>query len=153
MGRTPLSDKITVAITTLLGIGYAPLLSGTLASVGAVIAFLLIKSKPYFFVFTGVVILLSFLLTGRAEKIFREKDCKKIVIDDFSGMLVSLLFIPYDIRFVFCAFILFRVFDAFKIPPIDRIERFNGAAGVVGDDLMAGFYSLVALQIVRLFVK
>ena len=104
-------------------------------------------------IFTAISILLSFLLASRAEKIFKEKDCKKIVIDDFSGMLLALLLVPYDIRFVVCAFILFRVFDAFKIPPIDKIERLNGAAGVVGDDLMAGFYSLVALQIVRLFVR
>jgi len=148
----PISDKLCIAITTLFGIGYAPLLSGTLASIVAVIIFLLIGSRRYFLIFAGISILLSFLLAGRAEKIFKEKDCKKIVIDDFSGMLLSLLFIPYDIRFVVCAFILFRIFDAFKIPPIDKIERLNGAAGVVGDDLMAGFYSLVALWIVRLFV-
>ena len=145
-------DKFTIIITTVFGLGYAPLLSGTLASIGAVMVFLLIKTRLYFLIFTAISILLSFLLTGRAEEIFKEKDCKKIVIDDFSGMLLSLLFIPYDIRFVACAFILFRVFDAFKIPPIDRIEQFKGAAGVVGDDLMAGFYSLISLQIVRLFV-
>ncbi|MFA6282430.1 MAG: phosphatidylglycerophosphatase A, partial [Candidatus Omnitrophota bacterium] len=87
------------------------------------------------------------------EKIFDEKDCKKIIIDDFCGMSLALLFIPYDIRFVTAAFILFRVFDAFKVPPIDKIERFKGAVGVVGDDLAAGVYSLVMLQIVRLFVK
>lgn len=149
----PISDKFCIAITTLFGIGYAPLLSGTLASILAVIVFLLIKTKFYFLVITAISIALSFLLTSRAETIFKEKDCKKIVIDDFSGMLLALLLIPYDVRFVACAFILFRVFDAFKIPPIDKIERLNGAAGVVGDDLMAGLYSLVALQIVRLFVK
>jgi len=153
MKNNQLLDKITIAITTLFGIGYAPLFSGTLASVAAVIIFLLIKTRFYFLIFTGIAILFSFLLTSRAEKIFKEKDCKKIVIDDFSGMLLALLFVPYDIRFVVCAFILFRVFDAFKIPPIDKIERFRGAAGVVGDDLMAGFYSLIALQIVRLFVR
>ncbi len=145
-------NKICILITTLFGIGYAPLLSGTLASIAAVIIFLLIGAGCQFLIFTGISILLSFLLSGRAEKIFKEKDSKKIVIDDFSGMLLSLLFVPYDIRYVSCAFILFRIFDAFKVPPIDRIERLNGAAGVVGDDLMAGFYSLVALQIVRLFV-
>jgi phosphatidylglycerophosphatase A len=153
MTKTTLLDKLTMAITTLFGVGYAPLLSGTLASIVAVIIFLLIGPGYYFLIFTGISILLSFLLSGHAEKIFKEKDCKKIVIDDFSGMLLSLVFIPYDIRFVVCAFILFRIFDAFKIPPIDKIERLNGAAGVVGDDLMAGFYSLVALQIVRLFVR
>ncbi|MFA5008012.1 MAG: phosphatidylglycerophosphatase A [Candidatus Omnitrophota bacterium] len=153
MKKIPIVDESCVVIATLFGIGYAPLLSGTLASVAAVIAFLLIKVRVYFIIFTAISIWLSFLVAGRAEKIFEEKDSKKIVIDDFSGMLLALLFVPYDIKFVVCAFILFRVFDAFKIPPIDKIERLKGATGVVGDDLMAGFYSLVALQIVRLFVR
>ncbi len=145
-------DKLTIAITTLFGLGYAPLLSGTLASIAAVVIFWVIKVRVYFVILTLVSIAVSFLLTSRAEKIFQEKDCKKIIIDDFSGMLLPLLFIPRDIRYVTCAFILFRIFDAFKIPPIDKIERLNGAAGVVGDDLMAGLYSLIALTIVRLFV-
>jgi phosphatidylglycerophosphatase A len=153
MGKLRLSEKFCIAVCTLFGVGYAPLFSGTLASVAAVVVFLLTKNRLLFLIFTAVSILLAFLLTAKAEKIFKEKDSKKIVIDDFSGMLLALLLIPYDIRFVVCAFILFRVFDAFKIPPSDRIERFSGAAGIVGDDLMAGFYSLLALQIVRLFVK
>ncbi|MDD4955427.1 MAG: phosphatidylglycerophosphatase A [Candidatus Omnitrophica bacterium] len=152
MDKLTYKDKLCVHLCTLFGLGYTPLLGGTLASIVAVVVFLLVKVRIYFLVFTAVSIALSLLLTARAEEIFREKDCKKIIIDDFSGMLLALSFTPYDIRYVVCAFILFRIFDAFKIPPIDRIERLNGAAGVVGDDLMAGFYSLLALQIVRLFV-
>jgi len=153
MDKLPLKDKLCVGICTLFGLGYTPLLGGTLASVVAVVVFLFIKIRIYFLILTVISILLSFLLTARAEKIFKEKDCKKIIIDDFSGMLLALSFTPYDIRYIVCAFILFRIFDAFKIPPIDKIERFPGATGVVGDDLMAGFYSLAALQIVRLFVR
>lgn len=152
MDKLPLKDKICVAMCTLFGLGFTPLLGGTLASVVAVAVFLAIKVRIYFLIFTAVSIVLSLLLTTRAEEIFKEKDCKKIIIDDFSGMLLALSFTPYDIRFVFSAFILFRIFDAFKIPPIDKVERLSGAAGVVGDDLLAGLYSLVALTIVRLFV-
>lgn len=153
MDKLSLNDKFCIIICTLCGIGYAPLFSGTLASVAAVIVFLLIKSKTLFTLITMISITFAFALSGRAEEIFEEKDSKKIVIDDFCGMLLALLLIPYDIRFAVCAFILFRVFDAFKIPPIDKIERLRGAAGVVGDDLMAGFYSLVALEVVRVFVR
>lgn len=152
MEKLSYKDKLCVYICTLFGLGYTPLLGGTLASIVAVAFFLLIKIRFWFLVFSAISIALSLLLTTRAEEIFKEKDCKKIIIDDFSGMLLALSFTPYDIRYVVCAFILFRIFDAFKIPPIDKIERLNGAAGVVGDDLMAGFYSLLALQIVRLFV-
>lgn len=148
-----ISDKICVIITTLFGIGYAPFFGGTLASVAAVGVFLIIKSPIHFFIVFIVTLALSFLLCSRAEKIFQEKDSKKIVIDDFCGMCLPLLFIPHDIRFVAAAFFLFRIFDAFKVPPIDKIERFKGANGVVGDDLAAGVYALIMLQITRLFVK
>ncbi|MDP2923661.1 MAG: phosphatidylglycerophosphatase A [Candidatus Omnitrophota bacterium] len=151
--KIKLSDKTCVAITTLFGIGYAPLLGGTLASIVAVVIFILIKNQLYFFIFTTISLILAFSLSDRAEKIFEEKDCKKIVIDDFSGMLVSLLFIPYDIKFIICGFLLFRMFDAFKIPPIDRIECLPGAKGVVGDDLAAGIFTLIILHVARLALK
>ena len=153
MKNNQLLDKIIVIITSLFGIGYAPFFGGTLASVAAVGVFLIIKSPLYFLIIFIVALVLSFLLCSRAEKIFQEKDSKRIVIDDFCGMMLPLLFIPHDIRFVAAAFFLFRVFDAFKIPPIDKIERLKGANGVVGDDLAAGLYALVMLQIVRLFIK
>ena len=146
-----ISDKLCIAIATLFGVGYAPLFGGTLASVVAVAVFFLIKNQIYFFIFTIISVILAFALSGRAEKIFDEKDCKKIVIDDFSGMLVSLLFLPCELKFALCAFLLFCMFDAFKVPPIDRIEKMPGAKGVVGDDLLAGLFSLVILQIFRIF--
>lgn len=153
MKKISILDGICVVITTLFGLGFTPFFGGTLASIAAVVIFLIVKSKIYFTIIFILATILSFLFCSRAEKIFDEKDCKKIIIDDFCGMSLALLFIPYDIRFVTAAFILFRVFDAFKVPPIDKIERFKGAVGVVGDDLAAGVYSLVMLQIVRLFVK
>lgn len=150
--KVKFSDKVCVIITTLFGLGYAPLFGGTLASIVAVAIFFIIKNQVYFFIFTVISIILAFALSGSAEKIFAEKDCKKIVIDDFSGMLVSLLFLPCEIKFALPAFLLFRMLDAFKVPPIDRLEKLEGAKGIVGDDLAAGFFTLVTLQIVRVFI-
>jgi phosphatidylglycerophosphatase A len=149
MNKLKLSDKLCIAITTLFGVGYAPLMGGTLASLVAVGVFTLLKNTLSFYVFTAISLILAFALSGRAEKIFQEKDCKYIVIDDFSGMLISLLFIPYDIKFIICSFLLFRMFDAFKVPPIDKIERLSGAKGVVGDDLVAGIFTLIVLHAAR----
>ncbi|MEI8349210.1 MAG: phosphatidylglycerophosphatase A [Candidatus Omnitrophota bacterium] len=152
MAKLSVNDKICVIITSLFGVGFAPLFGGTLASVVAVAVFLLVKSQFYFSLITVFSIILAFALSGHAEKIWDEKDSKKIVIDDFCGMLVSLLFIPYDMRMVACGFVVFRLFDAFKVPPIDRIENLKGAAGVVGDDIAAGLYTLVILHITKLFI-
>jgi phosphatidylglycerophosphatase A len=92
-------------------------------------------------------------LSGDAEKILKQKDSKRIVIDDFAGMLITYLFIPYDIRFVVCGFFLFRMFDVLKIPPANKIEKCKGALGVVGDDVVAGVYANIVLQLTRILLN
>lgn len=150
-----LKDKILLSITTLLGVGYTPFMPGTASCVVAVLIFLILKVKIYYFIFTIISVFLAFLLSGQAEKILKEKDSKKIVIDDFSGMLVTFLFIPQSVgpAFIISGFFLFRMLDMLKIPPADRIENFDGSRGIVGDDIVAGIYANLILQAVRLLLK
>ncbi len=148
-----LFDKISLTIATLFGVGFTPLCPGTASCVVAVLIFLLIGNPIYFLIFTIFSVIISFPTSARAEEIFKIKDCKKIVIDDFSGMLITFLFIPKKIELIIPAFFLFRMLDMLKIPPADRIERFSGAKGIVGDDLVAGIYSNLILQIVILLLK
>jgi phosphatidylglycerophosphatase A len=153
MRRLLLKDKICLAIATLFGAGYLPLASGTGACIIAVFIFMFVKSEFYFLIITALSLALSYACSTRAEKIYNEKDCKKIVIDDFCGMLISLLFIPHDIKFIVIAFFLFRALDVVKIPPADTMEKFSGAKGIVGDDVVAGIYTNLILQILRLALK
>ncbi len=148
-----LSDKAILRITTIFGVGYTPLCPGTAASLVALGVFFLIRNPVGYLIFSLVSIFISFYFSGKAEAIFGQKDCKKIVIDDFSGMLLSLVFIPYDIKYIICGFFLFRMFDMLKIPPADKLEKFNGSLGIVGDDLVAGIYANLILQAVRLLLN
>jgi len=151
--RTQFRDKVCLALATIFGVGYTPFMPGTAASIVAVIVFIFVKSLPVFLLITAVTLLASFPVSSKAEKIFKEKDCKKIVIDDFLGMLVSLLFIPHDFRLVIAGFILFRIFDMLKIPPADRLEKVEGGRGIVGDDLAAGIYANISLHLLNLLLK
>lgn len=153
MKKRTLIDKVSLTIATLFGVGFTPLCPGTASCVVAVLIFLLIKNPIYFLIFTIFSVIISFPTSERAEKIFKIKDCKKIVIDDFSGMLITLAFIPKRVEFIIPAFFLFRMLDMLKIPPANKIERINGAKGIVGDDLVAGIYSNLILQVVRLLLK
>ena len=148
-----LLDKISLMLATLFGVGFTPLCPGTASCLVAVLIFLLISNPIYFLIFTIFSLIISFPASARAEKIFKIKDCKKIVIDDFSGMLITLTLIPKRIEFIIPAFFLFRMLDMLKIPPADKIERIDGAKGIVGDDLVAGIYSNLILQVVRLLLK
>ena len=153
MKKLLLRDKICLAITTLFGVGYLPFASGTWACIVAVPIFLFVKNKIYFLIFTIVALILSYSFSSHAERLFGQKDCKKIVIDDFSGMLVSFLFIPYDFKFLIIGFFLFRALDCVKIPPADMLEKYKGAKGIVGDDVVAGLYTNLILHAVRLALK
>lgn len=153
MKKGLLLDKISLMLATLFGVGFTPLCPGTASCVVAVLIFLLIPNPVYFLILTIFSVIISFPASARAEKIFKIKDCKKIVIDDFSGMLITLTFIPKRIEFIVSAFFLFRMLDMLKIPPADKIERIHGARGIVGDDLVAGIYSNLILQVVRLLLK
>jgi len=153
MNKVTLRDTIYLLTATLFGVGYTPLCPGTASCVVAVIIFVLIANPLYFLIFTIISVTIAFGVCSRAEKLYGVKDCRRIVIDDFSGMLVSLLFIPRRLEFVICAFFLFRMLDMLKIPPADRIEKFAGARGIVGDDLVAGIYTNITLQLVKLLLK
>ena len=148
-----LKRDLSPILATLFGVGYVPLCPGTAACAVAVLIFILIKNPAYFVFFTLASLFISFLVCGRAEKIFGKKDCKFIVIDDFSGMLITFLYIPWDIRYIICGFFLFRMLDMLKIPPANILERYPGSKGVVGDDLVAGVYANFILHSVRLVLK
>ncbi len=135
----------------MFGIGYTPLMPGTAACVVAMFVFILVKNTFLFVIVTIVSLIVAYALSGKAEKIFGEKDCKKIVIDDFAGMLITYLFIPHETRYIVIGFFLFRMFDMLKVPPADKLEKLSGSRGIVGDDVVAGIYANVILHIARMF--
>ena len=51
-------------------------------------------------------------------------------------------------KFMFIAFISFRVFDILKPFPINLIDKIKNGYGVVMDDILAGIYSTIFLYIV-----
>ena len=83
----------------------------------------------------------------KGEEIFG-KDGRQIVIDEATGMVISLLFIPKEIGWYAVAFFLFRIFDVIKPPPARSAERLKAGWGVTLDDVVAGIYANVTLHII-----
>ncbi|MFH0739431.1 MAG: phosphatidylglycerophosphatase A [Candidatus Omnitrophota bacterium] len=141
-------DRIAMALSTFFCVGYFPL-SGTAASLVGVFIFYLVKGN--FFLYLGFILLLlllGFLLAGKAEELTGKKDAGCIVIDEVSGMLLSLFFLPYDIRIVIIGFFLFRILDTLKPYPADRLQSLPGGAGIMSDDIVAAIYTNIILQFV-----
>jgi phosphatidylglycerophosphatase A len=56
--------------------------------------------------------------------------------------------VPKTIGYLFAAFVLFRLFDIFKPPPVRNIEKaVKGGAGIMLDDVMAGILANICIQL------
>jgi len=76
-----------------------------------------------------------------------EHDPSHVVIDEVAGQLVTLIACPIVWQALLAGFILFRGFDILKPPPVRSLEKLPGGTGIVVDDLGAGIYALILLQV------
>jgi phosphatidylglycerophosphatase A len=81
------------------------------------------------------------------EEALGVEDPGPVVIDEVVGMFVSLLWLPATWPVILAAFLAFRVFDIVKPWPAGRLEHVPGGWGVMADDVMAGVYANLAVQI------
>ena len=141
--------KIIKYISTFFYLGYIPIIPGTIASCAALGLYFLFRENLYLYtVLLVVVSALGFLVAGRAEKIFQERDSSKIVIDEVAGLLLAFWLLRLDLTLIITGFFIFRALDAIKVYPADKAEKIDGSFGIMGDDLIAGAYTNIVLQIV-----
>ena len=70
-----------------------------------------------------------------------------VVIDEVAGQMIALIAAPLNWKYLLASFILFRGFDIVKPFPLRRLERLPGGTGIMMDDVGAGIYALLLLQI------
>jgi phosphatidylglycerophosphatase A len=82
-----------------------------------------------------------------ADRTWGTHDSGRIVIDEVAGYFVTLCFVDYTLwSSLLGAFVLFRLFDIAKPPPVRWVDqKMPGGAGVVLDDVAAGLYAGLAL--------
>ncbi|MBU4176512.1 MAG: phosphatidylglycerophosphatase A family protein [Desulfurivibrionaceae bacterium] len=143
-------DRLFMTIATGFGAGYLPKAPGTWGSLLALpLHFFLSKLAPtHYALALGGIFFLGVITAGQAEKILDRKDPGVIVIDEVIGMLITLIGAPNNPLIWLLGFGIFRFFDIFKPYPIRIIDqRINGGMGIVLDDVLAGIYSCIVLQI------
>jgi phosphatidylglycerophosphatase A len=80
-----------------------------------------------------------------------KKDPQHVVIDEVAGQLLTLIACPMTWPALLAGFVLFRLFDITKPPPIRSLEKLPDGTGIVVDDLGAGLYALLVLQLLLHF--
>jgi phosphatidylglycerophosphatase A len=145
---------LVIIITTFFYLGYLPLIPGTFGSLAGIFLFYAIQGNAIAHLFLILILmLLGFLLSGEAERIFCQRDSRHIVIDEVTGMLLGLLFIPYDIKIVILAFFIFRLLDTLKPYPAGPLQKLDCGIGVMSDDLVAGIYTNLVLHLILKFAS
>ena len=93
-------------------------------------------------------------ITDFTAKKLRTEDPSAIVWDEIVAFwLVLLMITPIDFMGKLWAFIVFRLFDMVKPPPIRYFERrFKGGFGIMLDDLVAAFFTLLVIALWRMTV-
>jgi phosphatidylglycerophosphatase A len=142
-----------------LGAGLSPRAPGTAGSlVGLAIGLtLLAQSRLHLAVGTGAMVLLGFwavrAATGQPwRSIHKDEhdDPGWVVIDEVAGQMLALLALPRPSwAGAAAAFGLFRLFDIAKPGPIGWADRQGGSAGIMADDILAGFAAAAVLLLAR----
>jgi len=144
-----MKNRLYKIIASVFYIGYLPVAPGTLGSLAALVLFYFIcHSAILMAAVILIVVILGFVTAGKVEKMFGEKDPGEIIIDEFSGMLICLYGIPPTMGYVVTGFLLFRFLDIVKPKPIRDLEKLKGSMGIMLDDLVAGVYANMALQVI-----
>jgi len=146
---------LKLVLGTFFGSGLLPKAPGTWGSLAALPFIYLIA---LYFSFFGVLIFLiiSCLLSLWTTSVAVEKygdDPSKFVMDEVAGQ--SLVFLAagfqadlsHDMWILIAGFIFFRLFDITKPFGINRMEKLPGKFGILFDDLLAGFYALICIEV------
>ena len=142
------------------GSGLAPLAPGTVGTLLAFPVFFALKALlgPLdnlpavleFIAVVGVFFVIGVWACGRTGRALGISDHSGMNWDEVVAMLLILLVTPEDWAWWTFAFFAFRFFDVVKPPPIRQIDRtMKGGFGVMFDDIVAAFYTVFLMALVK----
>jgi len=148
-------DALARLIATFFGAGKFPVAPATFAS--AIVAGILFALGPgpdpqaHGWPLIEAIIILALLpisiaAAHRAEKTLGH-DASPIVIDEVVGQMIALWMVPRGWTWVLAGFLLFRLFDIWKPLGANEAQNAPGGFGIVADDVMAGIYACLVLQV------
>ena len=152
----PFYRRAVLFFVTGAGVGYIPKLPGTSGTLLAIPLSLALNSVSANDLFLAMGIMIGAIfcaiwLSSLGATILMQKDPQRIVIDEIIGYLIANFVAPPRLSAILWSFFLFRFFDIAKIFPANRLEKLPGGAGIVLDDVAAGLYAFVIVQLLLKF--
>ncbi|HEY5701188.1 MAG TPA: phosphatidylglycerophosphatase A [Gammaproteobacteria bacterium] len=131
------------------GTGLAPRAPGTAGSLLGALLYIPLSALPLtiFLPLLAGLFAAGVWLCGRTARDLGVHDHGGIVFDEIVGVLVAMIALPLDWRWLLIAFLLFRLFDIVKPWPIRQLDRrVKGGLGIMLDDVVAGLFARALLQ-------
>lgn len=151
------SQHLQEILATALYTGYIPFMPGTFGTiVGVVIYIFLSRYTVFYYPLLVLLVIIAVVVSDYAEKhIFKVKDPKHVVIDEVVGFLISMVSFQFNwslesLKYLLIGFVVFRVLDIWKPYPIRQTQVLEGGLGIVIDDVLAGVYTNLFLQFLRI---
>lgn len=147
--------KFATAISSGFGAGFIPLAPGTWGTAVATLFMVILWSQgfdylnSYPFTLTIVFSLLGYWAIIKLQHDW-EHDDQRIVVDEMIGLWITLFFVPINGLTLVLSFVLFRFFDIVKPLGIRHFDNINTNWAVIVDDMLAGVYANISLQLILL---
>lgn len=133
------------------GSGLSPRAPGTAGSVMALAIYYLLLQGLSPLVYLLVVLLATvagIFLCDAASRKLGVHDHGGIVWDEFAGLWLALFALPAGVWWPLLGFALFRLFDIVKPFPISWLDKqVDGGLGIMIDDIVAGSFAFICLQL------
>jgi len=158
--RIPKFSELINTPVLMLGFGFgsglSPKAPGTVGTLLGLLIFLplLIWSEWAAWLVFAVALFLGSAICGQSSHYMEVHDHGGIVWDEFVGIWLVLLVLPIQSwEYWLAAFVAFRVFDIWKPWPIKQVdEQVSGGFGIMLDDVLAAFYSIVVIWLVYILI-
>ncbi|MDH0447699.1 phosphatidylglycerophosphatase A [Shewanella sp. GD04112] len=138
------------------GSGLAAKAPGTFGTLAAVPLYLLLAQLPlsWYLVVTLVCVLAGIYICDKAAKDMGVHDHGAIVWDEVAGLLITMIAAPAGVLWLVVGFVLFRLFDIIKPWPIRWLDaKVEGGFGIMIDDVLAGIFALIGVQVLAAFIQ
>ena len=137
-------NRLVKWVATGFGTGWSPVMPGTVGTlVGLPVAWgvMQLNSVLWQSVLCAGLTLLAIPICGAAEKMIGGKDPGCIVADEYLTLPITVIGLtsPWAIL---SGFVLHRIFDITKPPPIRQLQDIHGGFGIVVDDFLAALIAL-----------
>ena len=153
-----MKTKLNQFIATGFGFGLSRFMPGTVGTLWGIPLAWVVMQIPSLNLQIAACLVLAMIAIPICEaaeqQLGKGKDPGCIVADEYLTLPIVYLGLPFTPWIVLSGFVLHRIFDITKPPPIRQLQNLKGGVGIVIDDFLAALFALAVNHIVfRLFFQ